>query len=590
MNDYTQNNRADKVIANQSGPQYANEGDVHENTGSGPQNNTSGHAYTNSGGTGNVFVSGRAGDIATDGSKIDKRKIQFSPFVLLGHLAGRAAAHPVAAGITVLIVGAGAGAFIVPHVLPHAKAAHKTAPSLAASTVPAPTHTPGPIALPPGTDGSWPQLGGGPARTGYQPGETRIGTADVTKLALNRTYQSIAPGGGVSAPLIANGIIYVDSGGRLDAFDATGKTGCADVPTTCTPLWTAVTVGYYGMTVADGDVFVTNPDGVLAFDAAGATNCSGTPKVCNPVWTTSIHLSTGFGFAAGLGSPVVANGVLYVPGGGIGKVPSQGGAYVAAFDPAGSAGCSGTPVVCVPMWTTTGPPLGQGNYGSPVVANGVIYIANESTLYAFDATESAACSGTPKTCAPLWTAALPGAGATAVAVSGGTVYVGTTDGLDAFNAAGTTNCSTRTTAKTCAPLWTAPVDTDALAVANGIVYAATNGTLYALDATAPGNCPGTDATGTCTLAPLWTSADSTDVDAGSVTVANGVVYVTSADGGIDAYDAAGSLNCSVSGTAKTCTPLWQDLPGHTDGGSPAIVNGVLFVTAPGNGDVYAFSS
>jgi hypothetical protein len=58
---------------------------------------------------------------------------------------------------------------------------------------------------------------------------------------------------------------------------------------------------------------------------------------------------------------------------------------------------------------------------------------------------------------------------------------------------------------------------------------------------------------------------------------------------MDAYGAAGAVNCSVSGTVKTCTPLWDDATGFTTGGSPAIVNGVLFVNAPGNGDVYAFS-
>lgn len=91
-------------------------------------------------------------------------------------------------------------------------------------------------------------------------------------------------------------------------------------------------------------------------------------------------------------------------------------------------------------------------------------------------------------------------------------------------------------------------------------------------------------------APLWASAARQHPPAGpSLTVANGVVYITSANGGIDACDAAGSRNCSVSGAVKTCTPLWQDVTCFTTGGSPVIVNGVLFVNAPGNGDVYAFS-
>jgi hypothetical protein len=586
MSDSTQNNRGDKVVANQGGPQYANDGNVYENTGTGTQNNASGHAHVNSGGTGNVFVGGYAGDTATTGGRIYKRKFRFSPFLLFGHAAK---AHPVASLAITLIVGA--GAVTGGYVLTQAKAPTPratTLPSAATASASASTGTVIPVPAPE-SDGSWPQLGGGPARTGYQPGETRIGSGNVTKLTLKRTYQPTAGSDGVSAPLIANGILYVDSGGLLDAFDATGATGCVDIPTTCTALWTAPTAGFQGMTVADGKVFITDNGGVQAFDAAGTTNCSGTPKVCAALWTTSASSSTGF--LPGPGSPVVVNGVLYVPGYGDGVVPSQGGAYVAAFDPAGSAGCSGTPVVCDPMWTTTGVSSGDLNDGSPAIANGVIYIASGSTLYAFDATESAACSGTPKTCASLWTATLSDGGATTVAVAGGLVYVGTEDGdLYAFNAAGTTNCSTLTTLKTCAPLWTAPVNADTLAVANGVVYAATNGTLDALDATAPGNCPGTGATRTCTLAPLWTSANSTYVDTETLTVANGVVYTTSSGGGIDAYDAAGSLSCSVSGTVKECTPLWQDVPGYTSGGSPVIADGVLFISAPGNGDVYAFSS
>jgi PQQ-like domain len=584
MNDSTQNNEADRVIANQSGPQYVNDGSVHENTSTGNRNNSSGHSHINSGGSGNVFVGRDAGDTATNGGKIYKRKFRASPFLYFGHAAKT---HPVASVVITLIVGAGA---VSGYAVVHAKATTPEAASLRAPTpasTSAPAVIPVPAPVPVSDDTSWPQLGGGPARTGYQPGETRIGPGNVAKLVLKRTYEPTADG--ASAPLIANGFLYGDVGNRLEVFDATGATGCANVPITCTPLWTAPTAYFDGMTVAKGDVFVTDGEGVQAFSAAGTTNCSGTPKTCTPLWETSLYTATGPGFTPGTGSPVVANGVLYVPGYGDGMIPSQGGAYVAAFDPAGSAGCKGTPVVCVPMWTTTGVPRSEGNDGSPAIANGVLYLTGGSTLYAFDATESSACSGTPKACAPLWTAAMSGPGYPTVAVADGIVYATTESGLYAFDAAGTRNCSTQTTAKTCAPLLTAPIEGGALAVANGVVYLA-NGTLYAFDAAVPENCPGTGTTRTCTLAPLWTSTDDTDVDTGSLIVANGLVYATSSGGEIDAYDAAGSLNCSVSGTAKTCTPLWDYATGYTSGGSPVIVSGVLYVSAPGNGDVYAFSS
>ena len=253
--------------------------------------------------------------------------------------------------------------------------------------------------VPPG----WPQLHYGPDRTGYQPDETIIGTGNVGSLSEARTYPTNSS---PSAPLISNGILYVATN-ELYAFDASGATDCSAAPTSCTPLWTAPAANFDGMTIANGDVFVTDAQGVQAYDAAGSTNCSGTPKVCAPLWATSVNVATGPGFTPGSGSPVVANGMLYVPGYGDGLAPNLGGAYVAAFDAAGSRGCavySGFGNICVPMWTTTGLPVSTGNTGSPTIANGVIYIAN-GTLYAFDAAGSTDCSGTPTVCAPLWTAA-----------------------------------------------------------------------------------------------------------------------------------------------------------------------------------------
>ncbi len=60
----------------------------------------------------------------------------------------------------------------------------------------------------PASDLSWPQLGGGPARTGYQPGETQIGIGDVGSLSQARIYPTKAD---PSPPLIVNGILYVDA-------------------------------------------------------------------------------------------------------------------------------------------------------------------------------------------------------------------------------------------------------------------------------------------------------------------------------------------------------------------------------------------
>lgn len=437
----------------------------------------------------------------------------------------------------------------------------------------------------------WPQLHYGQDRTGYQPNETQIGTGNVGKLAQARTYHA---GASLSAPLISNGILYVDTG-TLYAFDATGTANCSAAPVTCTPLWTAPTAYFDGMTIANGDVYVTDNEGVQAFDAAGSKNCAGTPKVCTPLWATSTRSSTGPAFTPGSGSPVFANGVLYVPGYGDGLPVSTGGAYVAAFDGTGSKGCSGSPVICVPIWTTTGVPASTGNTGSPAIGpNGVLYIANQ-TLYAFDAAGSAGCAGTPKVCAPLWTAATANSPTySAPAVANGTVYVSSWNAkLYAFDAAGSAGCSTGATGKTCTPLWTAATPGSiggTPAVAKGVVYTVSgNGTLSAFDAAGSTDCSGAAAAKTCT--PLWHSAPGPGgyVTSSSPAVANGVVYFSSTNGGTYGYDAAGSLNCSASGTVKTCSPLWAAVSGFIGGGSPAIVNGVLYINVAGNGTLYAYS-
>jgi hypothetical protein len=302
-------------------------------------------------------------------------RIFLSPVRFFAYAAKRAAAvYPlVVSAVTVVVAACGSSPPV-----PAAAAAPAAAPAASVTHAPAAAATPAGGSSPMSSLG-WPQLHYGPDRAGYQPDETQIGTGNVGQLSQARTYRTNS---GPSAPLIANGILYVDTG-RLYAFDATGATHCSAAPTACTPLWTAPTAYFDGMAIANGDVFVADAEGVQAFDAAGSKNCSGTPKVCAPLWATSTRSSTGPPFTPGPGSPVVANGVLYVPGYGDGLALGSGGAYVAAFNTAGSKGCSGSPTVCVPMWTTTGVPASTANTGSPTIANGVLYTANK-TLYTFD--------------------------------------------------------------------------------------------------------------------------------------------------------------------------------------------------------------
>ncbi|MBV8951698.1 MAG: PQQ-binding-like beta-propeller repeat protein [Actinobacteria bacterium] len=163
--------------------------------------------------------------------------------------------------------------------------------------------------------------------------------------------------------------------------------------------------------LVNGVVYVGSGDGkVYAFSQYGTTNCAGSPKTCTPLWTAT----TG----GGVGSPAVVNGVVYVGS-------SDGNVY--AFDAAGGAAtCSGTPKTCTPLWTAT---TGGGIvFSSPAIENGIVYIGSgDDKLYAFDAAGSTNCSGTPKTCTPLWSAPTGGPVESSPAPGGDAVYVGSDD-------------------------------------------------------------------------------------------------------------------------------------------------------------------
>jgi outer membrane protein assembly factor BamB len=396
--------------------------------------------------------------------------------------------------------------------------------------------------------------------------ENAISTSNVSTLVPLFTGQT---GGAVdSSPAVVNGVVYVGSGDHksvgldcgvvpgdceLYAFDANGATNCSGTPNKCSPLWTALTGAGIASSpaVVNGVVYVNSEDHLLyAFDANGATNCSGTPKTCSPLWTAPSN--------GQLSSPTVANGVVY-----------SGGSTVSAFDAKGMTNCSGAPKVCKPLWTSSSTP---GFSSSPAVANGVVYASGvDDRLYGFDANGATNCSGTPKTCSPLWTATL---GTTtsdsSPAVVGGVVYVGSNDSkLYAFDAKGNTNCSG--VPKTCGPLWTAatpnPFNFSSPAVASGVVYAGSSD-LEAFDANGNTNCSGTPKT--CT--PLWVA--NVAVLESSPSVANGLVFIGSANSSVEAFDATGTTDCS--GTPKQCNPLWTGVTGSPVLSDPAIANGKVY--------------
>jgi outer membrane protein assembly factor BamB len=372
---------------------------------------------------------------------------------------------------------------------------------------------------------SWSTFGFGPDHTRTDPTSAAFNTSNVSTLTLKG---SGATGGGVdSSPAVANGVVYVGSDdNKLYAFPQLGgPPNCAGSPQTCTPLWTAVTGDNVASSpaVANGVVYVGSNDHKLyAFDAAGGSaTCTGTPVVCTPLWTAT----TGDAVQS---SPALANGVVYVGS-------NDGKLY--AFDAAGGAAtCTGTPVVCTPLWTAAAT---DAIASSPAVVDNVVYVgSNDGKLYALDAAGGAAtCTGTPKTCTPLWVGATGGAVFSSPAVSNDRVYVGSADKK-----------------------------------------------LYAFDATPErARCTGT----TPVCSPVWTAATGSVIFS-SPGVQNGVVFVGSADGKLYAFDGAGGP-ASCTGSPRTCTPLWSGPTGNAVFSSPVPAGGGLLVGSL-DGKLYAFGT
>ena len=437
---------------------------------------------------------------------------------------------------------------------------------------------------------TWSMFGFGPDNTRFNPVVTNLSASNVGTMVLKGTGKTTREVSSSPAVVTTDsnghvtGTVYVGSqDGKLYAFDEFGSTNCSGTPASCTPLWTATTGATITSSpaVVHGVVYIGSWDKKLyAYDAAGVKQCSGAPKHCGPMWT-------GLTDGALVGAPTLANGVVYV-------VSNQGTLY--AFDAAGTTGCSGAPKTCAPLWTA--PNAGAGPASTaPAVANGVVFTAGNGALSAFDAAGIASCSGTPKTCAPLWTAPITATTFEAPAVANGVVYElsfdfvpnkypfpgGTDYGtLSAFDAAGTQNCSG--TPKTCTELWSANAGNggnSSIAIANGIIYVPGGGTISAYSAT---DCA---QAGFCN--PLWTTTSLVDVSLSSPAIENGVLFIGVAGdfnlSGLYAFDATGSTNCS--GSPKVCAPLFSTTVPNGIRSSPSPAGDTVFVGADDD-NLYAF--
>ncbi len=394
----------------------------------------------------------------------------------------------------------------------------------------------------------WVQFGFDSGGTRSSTSESTISTANVSKLVQRF---SAATGAAIflSSPAIANGVVYIGSEDhKIYAFNA--GAGTLD--------WTAATTNVVDSSpaVANGVVYVSDANGILyAFDAAGKTDCSGTPTMCAPLWTSDL----------GGGSPNVSGGVVYVTGGGV----------LSAINALSGA----------TLWSAST----NGTLSDPVLANGVVYVGYSVKIGHLPVAEVQAYDAASGVL--LWTGAVQPGNLNyppAPAVAGGVVYIGSQYDdapLSAFDAAGNTNCSG--TPKTCSPLWTSgtfAVSTPP-AIANGVVYASSPGLLLAFDAAGSTNCSGTPKA----CSPLWYgNYGGNDTPFGDApAVANGVVYVGTENNELLAFDSAGTIGCSGP-PSNTCNPLWTGAAGGSlTISSPAIANGVVYVGS-NDGNLYAY--
>lgn len=418
-----------------------------------------------------------------------------------------------------------------------------------------------------------------PDGSGHNTVESSIGVANVGQLTTAFTA-SVPASGALSSPVVSGDRVYVSTwsttGPGLAAFDLT-PTGCPGAPASCPPLWTSdAGIAFGQATVAGGYVVVSRGTELVAYDAEGVDGCEQQEggRRCEPLWSAPaaagspvvvgdrVFVSRGLSVLVfdldgvegcsdgGASQPDVCSSLrsYQVPASGPEptiSIPAIGGDVLAvgfsnggsssnvveldggivAFDAAGSVGCSGSPIVCVPTWFGNAP--GSVTH-SPAVIDGRVHASYYSKI--FDGFENSSGKGgavtfdiatcdadLDGTCAPAWRGLVHSQVTFdgGVAVADGLVHVSSGGGTATFAAAG---CGSAT----CGPLrryatgttsgWPASFDP---AVANGVLYAYGS----AFDVAGSAGCAGTPSV----CQPLWTGSVDPGVTPGATIVSNGRV-------------------------------------------------------------------
>ena len=376
----------------------------------------------------------------------------------------------------------------------------------------------------------WPQFHNDAARTGFNSGEVTLDASNVSGLSVR---WSTAIGGVVISPaVVAGGKVFAGSDdGNLYALDS--ETGAV--------LWKGQTGASIVLTPAvDGSrVYVGSEDAnFYAFPVSCSTPCA-------PLWTTALS-------GRPTSAPAVSGGVVYVgagsgAGGELWALDGVSGAVLwrATQDiftsPRGVAVsndvvlASGSPAAFPTSCTTPCAALWFGQFGGSAplsVADGVVYADAGFVNNRFNA-YPAQCTFL---CFPSWIGATNGGSTRNVAaIAYGKVFFSEdSDTLSAFP----TLCSFF-----CTPIWTVSTGgfLSSAAVANGVVYVGTDNGVRAFDATT-GAALATVTTGDATLTPA---------------IADGSLYVSTvgfANGGRVLRLAFPSTTIFLHGNGATANP------------------------------------